>query len=322
MKLLKELLPRTLLLFSLLLAGALLHPLTASGRQCPKCHGSGWQTTIPDVGHYGVERTKRKCPVCGEMVFSGHKDRCTQCGGTGQVGDRGREPGNSVADRRADEGAAFFATHLTVEENAMRQAMMSSLFDTKYVVETCQACGGSGRCRQCGGVQNLSIDADVASLCRVCGGGGLCIACNGQGSTGGRTELAHSQEERDKIARNCGVYTELANLRASRGISPRDPNGPRIGIDSDGNYYIQGGASGGDAGEGGYDAGEGGFGANGEKGDGFIGPKFKKSIKKKALAIGLGALATGAVTAAAVFVIRRGRRKSAARRNTPGGGRA
>lgn len=24
----------------------------ADDKQCPKCHGSGWQLTIPDVGHY------------------------------------------------------------------------------------------------------------------------------------------------------------------------------------------------------------------------------------------------------------------------------
>lgn len=31
----------------------------ADDKQCPKCHGSGWQVTIPAVGHYGVEKRSR-----------------------------------------------------------------------------------------------------------------------------------------------------------------------------------------------------------------------------------------------------------------------
>lgn len=41
------------------------------------------------------------------------------------------------------------------------------------------------------------------------------------------------------MSRNCGVYSRLANIRYSYGISPNDPNGPRIGIDKNGYYYIQ-----------------------------------------------------------------------------------
>lgn len=230
---------KVLYALSLMIAVVLSLEVQAEPRQCPKCHGSGWQVTIPDVGHFGVERTKRKCPVCGEMVYSGHRDKCTQCGGSGQI-DNGRSSSdNDFAEDRAAEGEAFFVQYLTPEENQNRQNLMQALMATKFVVETCTVCQGSKKCSQCGGVQNLSIDADVTTLCRVCGGSGLCVACNGQGTISEHQELAYSQEERDKIARNCGVYSRLANIRCSNGISPDDPDGPRIAIDSDGNYYIE-----------------------------------------------------------------------------------
>lgn len=225
----------------MLLGCMLLFPLTANARQCPKCHGSGWQTTIPDVGHYGVEKHKRRCPVCGEMVYSGHQDRCTQCGGSGHLEDRGsRDDGNSVADKRAAEGEISITSHLTSAEISIRQNLINSLFATKFVVDTCQICHGSRLCQQCGGFQTYNLDVDPSTICRACGGTGQCPTCRGQGNFGGHPELAFSQEERQRIAENIGVFNKLANLRASLGVSPEDPNGPRLGQDNNGNYYIQG----------------------------------------------------------------------------------
>ena len=217
--------------------------IMAETRQCPKCHGSGWQVTIPDVGHYGVERTKQKCPVCGEMVFSGHRDKCTMCGGSGGLDDGHRSSRGDDADSRAAEGEVFFVQHLTPEENNMRLALMQSIFDTKFVADTCSICHGSTLCQQCGGVQNLSIDADITTLCRVCGGGGKCISCGGRGIVNERTEQAHSPAEKEQIARNIKAIVELANLRASNNISPSDPNGPSLGIDGEGDYYVKEGIS-------------------------------------------------------------------------------
>ena len=217
--------------------------MIAGAKQCPKCHGSGWQVTIPDVGHYGVERHKQKCPVCGDMVFSGHRDKCTMCGGSGGVDDGRRSSRGDDADRRAAEGEVFFVRHLTPGENQMRLALMQSLFATKFVVDTCSVCHGSTLCIQCGGVQNLSIDADITTLCRVCGGSGKCISCGGRGTMNGRTEQANSPEEKERIAHNIKAIVELANLRASKNISPSDPNGPSLGIDGEGNYYLKKGNS-------------------------------------------------------------------------------
>lgn len=223
--------------------------LMAEGRQCPKCHGSGWQVTIPDVSHFGVERQKQKCPVCGEMVFSGHRDKCTMCGGSGSLDNGCRSSRGDDADTRAAEGEVFFVQNLKPEENSMRQALMQSLFATKFVVDTCSVCNGSTLCQQCGGVQNLSIDADITTLCRVCGGSGKCISCGGRGTMNGRTEQANSPEEKERIARNIKAIIELANLRASKNISPSDPNGPSLGIDGDGNYYVKEGISSAEGGE-------------------------------------------------------------------------
>ena len=190
----------------------LLLNVMADDKQCPKCHGSGWQVTIPDVGHFGVEKKKQKCPVCGKMVFSGHRDKCTMCGGNGRIGTANRNSRNGVAEQRGAEGEQFFARYLTSSENSMRKALMQSLLATRY----------------------------ITTLCRVCGGGGRCIACNGQGSKNGRTVSAHTPEEKEKIARNIKVFSELANLRFSQNITPGTPNGPSIGIDNNGNYYIKG----------------------------------------------------------------------------------
>lgn len=211
----------------------------ADDKQCPKCHGSGWQVTIPAVGHYGVEKKKQKCPVCGKMVFSGHRDKCTRCGGSGRIGNGRKSNKGDYADRRGAEGEAFFAQYLTAEENRMRASLMQAVMATRYVVEPCTACKGAKTCQHCGGVRNWSLDADASTLCPACGGGGLCVACNGKGSTNGHQEFVYSQAERDKMSRNCGVYSRLANIRYSYGISPNDPNGPRIGIDKNGYYYIQ-----------------------------------------------------------------------------------
>ena len=46
------------------------------------------------------------------------------------------------------------------------------------------------------------------------------------------------------MSHNCGVYTRLANLRYSYGINPNDPNGPQIGIDKKGYYFLKNDPSG------------------------------------------------------------------------------
>lgn len=221
----------------------------ADSKQCPKCHGSGWQVTIPNVSHFGVEKHKQKCPVCGKMVFSGHRDRCTKCGGSGSIDDGRRSSRGDYADSKAAEGEAFFVQYLSSEENQMRTTLMQSLFATKIVVDTCSICHGSTLCQQCGGVQNLSIDADITTLCRVCGGDGMCISCRGKGTMNERQEQLYSPAEKDKIAAKIKVLVELANLRCAKNISPSDPNGPSLGIDGDGNYYIQDGISCADGGD-------------------------------------------------------------------------
>lgn len=221
------------------LTGMMLFPETLMARDCPRCHGSGRQLTIPDVGHYGVERHKRKCPVCGQMVFSGHRDPCTVCGGSGSVDDRMVSRSHSAGDRREMEGIEFYMRNLTSDEYELRQQLLSSLFLQKFVVDTCDVCHGSRNCTMCGGFQSFTFDADPSTLCRMCGGTGQCIKCRGQGTLGSRYEMLYSDAERERIARNCGVINELAQLRDQRNISPGDENSPYIDIDDNGNYFIQ-----------------------------------------------------------------------------------
>lgn len=273
--------------------------MIAGTKQCPKCHGSGWQVTIPDVGHYGVERHKQKCPVCGDMVFSGHRDKCTMCGGSGGVDDGRRSSRRDDADSRAAEGEVFFVRHLTPGENQMRLALIQSLFDTKFVVDTCSVCHGSTLCKQCGGVQNLSIDADVTTLCRVCGGSGRCISCGGRGIINERTEQAHSPAEKEIIAGKIKVLIELANLRCSKNISPSDPKGPSLGIDGDGNFYLKDGVSSAEGGE--YD----GDGSSADKS--YTGFSCTSSSKKGSNTITI--IAVIVVVVVALFFIRKRKKK-------------
>ena len=67
----------------------------------------------------------------------------------------------------------------------------------------------------------------------------MCIACNGQGCKNGHIEDANSPAEKEKITRNIKVLSVLANLRYFQNKTPGDPNGPSLGIDSNGNYYIK-----------------------------------------------------------------------------------
>lgn len=240
----------------LLLLFLVLLPLQdACARQCPRCHGSGWQVTIPDVGHYGVEKHKRRCPVCGDMVFSGHRDQCTVCGGSGNLDDRVQSGGNSAAEVAADKGRDFLMQNLTVDEYYYLQSVLQSMFLAKTVWDDCNVCNGTGKCPQCGGYQNFSIDADVSTLCRLCGGGGLCIRCDGKGFLNKRIEPMYSDAERQRMAANCGVINSLAQKRNAMGVSPDDPNGPCLDVDDDGMFFIKEQAS--DGGQG-YADGDGG----------------------------------------------------------------
>lgn len=228
----------------LLMFLALLPLQDASARQCPRCHGSGWQVTIPDVSHYGVEKNKKRCPVCGDMVFSGHRDQCTVCGGSGNIDDRVQSDGNSAAEAAADRGREFLMQNLTADEYSYLQSVLQSMFLAKTVWDDCNVCNGTGKCPQCGGYQNFSIDADVSTLCRLCGGAGLCIRCDGRGFLNKRIELMYSDAERQRMAANCGVINSLAQKRSAMGVSPDDPNGPCLDVDDDGMFYIRERASG------------------------------------------------------------------------------
>lgn len=232
-------------LCAMLLALTFIFPFDALADICPRCHGSRWQTTIPEVGHYGVERSKQKCPVCGKMVPSGHQDPCTVCGGTGNLPDHVKYDENRASERAADAGRDLLMSNLTVDEYEQLNALLSTLFLTKTVYDTCNVCHGSKVCPQCGGYQNFSVDADITTLCRLCGGGGLCVRCQGQGILSERTELLLSDAEREQVSKNCGVINSLALLRNQRGIPRDQPGGPHIEVDEYGNYFIQEGSSGG-----------------------------------------------------------------------------
>lgn len=226
-------------LFMLFAVFMLVSSIAQADDKCPRCHGSGRQLTIPDTGHYGVERHKRQCPVCGQMVFAGHRDKCTVCDGTGRIAGRRSSGGGNAFDVQDAAAMEFYMRNLTSAEYSLMQDLISSLFFQRFVVDTCNACKGSKHCPLCGGVQNFSLDVDMSTLCRMCGGGGLCIRCNGQGNLGSRYEFIYSPSERRQISSNIGVINHLAQLRNQYRIAPGQKGGPYLDIDRNGNYFIQ-----------------------------------------------------------------------------------
>lgn len=158
--------------------------------------------------------------------------------------DRSGSDGGGAVETAADKGRSFLMSNLTLDEYNMLQQMMKAMFMTKTVYDTCNVCHGNKMCPRCGGVQNFNIDADASSLCQLCGGGGLCVRCNGEGIIGSHVVKAFSQEEIDKMSKNCGVINSLAQLRSQYNFSAGQKGGPSIGIDEEGYYFIQNDPSG------------------------------------------------------------------------------
>lgn len=224
-----------------MMVAALVAMTAIADKQCPRCHGAGKIVAIPEVGNYGVERTKKQCPICGGMYFSGHRCTCPDCGGSGRVAGH-TSPSDregSASDRLADQGRDFNQQWLSVHEYSLMQNQLAHINDYVRVEDECTVCGGTGKCKQCGGVRAITWDADIRDMCRVCGGDGFCIACRGKGTSGGHIEYVNSPEQKEIMAHNVKTCNELASLRAAHNVYPDNPNGPQLGIDSDGRYYIK-----------------------------------------------------------------------------------
>lgn len=128
-----------------------------------------------------VQAGEKLCNVCGGSghVF-GHSDiPCSQCKGRGRIPLSATEEQREARDRERYANGAndlMEAYNLTPQEYFAYEELIKEAMKSVPIYETCSACGGTGNCRQCGGVMTISLDGDY---CRVCGGSGICIGCQG-----------------------------------------------------------------------------------------------------------------------------------------------
>ena len=61
--------------------------LFAQDRTCTKCHGRGIITFQYGMSTFGINNSKKQCPICHQWVSAGsaHSDPCPKCNGTGRI---------------------------------------------------------------------------------------------------------------------------------------------------------------------------------------------------------------------------------------------
>lgn len=132
----------------------------------------------------GVEAGGYKtCGACGGLghAFGNSNIRCSGCNGTGRV------PLSAAEQRREQKEIDNYANsandmmnayNLTPQEFFAYEELIKESMRKVPIYQPCGACNSTGKCRQCGGYMNVSLDGP---LCSVCGGSGICIACRGAG---------------------------------------------------------------------------------------------------------------------------------------------
>ncbi|MBQ7461637.1 MAG: hypothetical protein IJS63_05200 [Bacteroidaceae bacterium] len=85
-----------------------------------------------------------------------------------------------IDDYAKAAGDMMDAYNLTPQEVIAFNDLLKEAMKMVPVYVNCTACGGTGKCKQCGGYMNVSLDGP---LCRICRGSGFCIACNGNRQT-------------------------------------------------------------------------------------------------------------------------------------------
>lgn len=190
-------------IYLLALLALLLLPLHVNAKKCPKCHGSGRMVVFPETGNYGVEKTKKKCPICRKYVYSGHREECNLCNGSGQVG-------SSAKKHEQQDSSSDLWSYLTPSEYATLMSLFESLKEQPYY-PPCPTCDGTGKCKICGGVMN--VDLDATNVCVACSGSGYCIRCNGVGT--GPVEY-REPENKDEIIANIKLFTDKARERMNK----------------------------------------------------------------------------------------------------------
>lgn len=180
--------------------------LMAQG-QCNRCHGAGKIKTRYGMASYGVNNKKIKCQHCGQWIYASevHWDTCPTCRGTGRSSSKRN-------NRRNDASSDDWMAYLTPQEMAVVNEIREQLKPRREYIK-CDACNGSGRCKQCGGVQT-ALDINATHDCWVCQGSGYCIGCKGTGFSGSRIVDPPNKQQ---LLQRLAYYSKIASQRMHGG---------------------------------------------------------------------------------------------------------
>lgn len=158
----------------------------ADARTCGRCNGKGMCQV--NIGSGGLYSPKKQCQYCGQVYDTGssHWCRCTNCGGTGEVG----------SSRTASTSMLYPS-----EAQQVQQIMQLINFGEAVWVD-CQICHGDGKCPQCRGAGGASYyDWETGRTyggCIACGNSGICPSCKG-GCKEGKQYRPISNEYRERL---------------------------------------------------------------------------------------------------------------------------
>lgn len=157
----------------------------------------------------------KRCRTCGGFGHIGNVE-CKGCNGKGLVpmsaSDMARRQ-KEIDDYAKAAGALMDTHNLTPQEVIAFNDLLKEAMKMVPVYVNCTACGGTGKCKQCGGYMNVSLDGP---LCRICGGSGFCPACGGN-----RQILMGYQENpnKDLYIKRSKEILEQAKKRAKQGLN-------------------------------------------------------------------------------------------------------
>lgn len=170
---------------------------------CQRCHGTGKIKTRFGMSSYGVNNKKIQCHNCGRWIYTNevHWDTCPSCNGTGRSSNKRNRRHN---DSSADDWMAYLTPQEQMAVNEIREQLKPH---REYI--KCDACNGTGRCKQCGGVQT-ALDINATHDCWVCRGSGYCIGCKGTGFSGSKIVDPPNKQQ---LLQRLAYYSRIASQR-------------------------------------------------------------------------------------------------------------
>lgn len=168
----------------------------------------------------------KTCPSCQGTghPFAHSEMTCSRCGGTGKIARSASEMRREARDNERYANSAndlMQQFNLSPQEFFAFEELMKQAMTQVPVYQSCIGCGGTGKCKGCGGVMNLSLDGP---LCRICGGSGICVGCKGLGQIKiGMQENPNKQQliqRANEILHSHENTSSSSSSFSSPGISP------------------------------------------------------------------------------------------------------